>query len=930
MGSRSSAGGCLKMATSSAELALPDELGGSWEHALILSYGLDLPFFERALARELAPTCINRILLGDERTYLAGCDAYAAGGLVRSANRAYVAEPILRRTSSHAKVILLTSTRAGQLFVGSGNLSRQGYASGGELFTRYVYGEGEFNVPPEFVAVRTLLERLRDDDLLTQAAVWHVERLLEGTPWLYGAPDKTESRVRHNLDRSLADQFEEALNGERVEELVVLAPFFDPELAALRDLIARLRPGLTTVMVQRAQTSIDPDVLERLRHKAESALEVRPVERPPQRPWVHAKLILARTSDAAVCLQGSANMSVAALLRTGMNANLEVVNLLRGERAAFDSVLDELDVGAVAGDLADMELRFNPGDEKDRLADEGWQLTAGEWSDGVLDVRYRGELPPLDGAAIESGRMTFLMDIVEARPGSLRLSLTTPQGEHARDVTPVWLALADGRRSNAIFPADRGALARALELGTDPGEKLARIGDLGLADDELEQLLQELEGTLVIDRRSLWQLSGRPTQPADDGAEEPHIGYADIDYEMLRSHPRMQQYLRGIGSHGGPQSRLQIVLHAITSAFAEIAAADSVTAIVDQAVGAHPEPEDGGAEEEDDEERPRRRWAIEARLNVLFRNFIGRFLRGLASREFQDIAGPEVLARNYVIFFHLLSLLVEREWIDQRLVIEAVGQTIELFWGTTDATGYAGRLDKHQRAEMLKLVRETHNDARLIATLYSASRDTRLANLADLRVGLRAAWRGILVQGAPSLTTAALADARLMLRGVAPPDGPTFATIFEELYDLAEFLTRGELVAALAARIGVRETACVFIAGNVHSPWLGTINVETLQVEDDDARLDLADAQSVLGAWIAVERRRHYRLAVSSRDGRTRFVAFYEPGAQQGRYAALADESPAVSLTFLRPPAALWDDAIGVLMEATDAAASGESQAVTA
>ena len=229
---------------------------------------------------------------------------------------------------------------------------------------------------------------------------------------------------------------------------------------------------------------------------------------------------------------------------------------------------------------------------------------------------------------------------------------------------------------------------------------------------------------------------------------------------------------------------------------------------------------------------------------------------------------------------------------------------------------------------MLKLVRETHNDARLIATLYSASRDTRLANLADLRVGLRAAWRGILVQGAPSLTTAALADARLMLRGVAPPDGPTFATIFEELYDLAEFLTRGELVAALAARIGVRETACVFIAGNVHSPWLGTINVETLQVEDDDARLDLADAQSVLGAWIA------------GSDGGTTGWQYRRATAVPGSSRSMSPSSRAGMRrlqTSRQPVAYVPSPACGplgrcdwVLMEETHAAASGESHDVTA
>jgi hypothetical protein len=35
------------------DLELPNLLGGPWEHALLLSFGINLPFFERALAAQL-------------------------------------------------------------------------------------------------------------------------------------------------------------------------------------------------------------------------------------------------------------------------------------------------------------------------------------------------------------------------------------------------------------------------------------------------------------------------------------------------------------------------------------------------------------------------------------------------------------------------------------------------------------------------------------------------------------------------------------------------------------------------------------------------------------------------------------------------------------------------------------------------------------
>jgi hypothetical protein len=140
--------------------------------------------------------------------------------LVRHANSQYVAEPILRRPSSHAKLLLLTSSEAGWLAVGSGNLSMQGFASGGELFTVYTYSPDDEAALAEFVAVRHLLERFRDRDLLSRTAAWHVEHLLEGSPWLFRAA-ASPSRVRHNLDTSFLGQLTEAVGGEHVDRLWV-------------------------------------------------------------------------------------------------------------------------------------------------------------------------------------------------------------------------------------------------------------------------------------------------------------------------------------------------------------------------------------------------------------------------------------------------------------------------------------------------------------------------------------------------------------------------------------------------------------------------------------------------------------------------------------------------------------------------------------
>ena len=110
------------------EIGIPDQLAGEWQHALFLTYGVEIPLFEGALWRQLAPGCRNKVILADGQRFLAACSSYAQPGLVRHLNHLYVADGVLHQFSVHAKAILLTNETSGRLMVGSGNLGMQGIA----------------------------------------------------------------------------------------------------------------------------------------------------------------------------------------------------------------------------------------------------------------------------------------------------------------------------------------------------------------------------------------------------------------------------------------------------------------------------------------------------------------------------------------------------------------------------------------------------------------------------------------------------------------------------------------------------------------------------------------------------------------------------------------------------------------------------------
>ena len=911
--------------TAGPDLELPLALEGPWEHALFLSYGLDLPFFERTILPGLPGTCRNRILLGDEQTYLASCDHFADSGLVRYANSQYVAEPLLRRQRSHAKLLLLTSSESGWLAIGSGNVSMQGFASGGELFTDYTYASDDDGSLAEFVAVRMLLERFRDQGLLSRTAAWHVDRILDGTPWLFRAPS-TLSRVRHNLDTSFVDQLAEAVGDEHVDRLWVLAPFFDEGAHAFGELVKRLRPDLTTILLQPERTSVDPAALTRQAAASDGRIELRSVRRPDD-PWIHAKLFVVQTPSNAFCLQGSANASVAALLHRDPDGNFEMGSLLRASRDSFDDVIDGLDVSDPVSNAADLHLSYQSSDEKDHLADVGWQLTGAEWSNDSLLISYRGALPIAAGLQLIVRGTALPVEAVEqGQPLILHF------GDEARELLggadPIRLQLADGNRSNAIFPCDRVSLNAALHASPESDERLSRIGHLDLDDDELELLLQELEATMVLDRRSLWALAGkRSSVDETTHSDELRLDYSDVDYDMLRGHPRLRQYLMrsgGAGAHG--RSRLQIVLNAITRSFADLLETSpasgteaAVAAVAAEGnTGAQAENADGDT---DAAEADRSRWSRQARINVLFKNFIKRFLSGLTSPDYQDVVGPEVVTSNYVIFLHILARLYERDWVDEAALVGATAATMEAMWGSERTTGYVARLDPDDVDTVTAIVRERHSDGQLLALVYCFARDLRQGHIADRRIEIRDAWRSLLLGARLPLDHAVLRDAGVLLRPIEEPDGPRLSKVVEELRQLAEYRTRDEFLDALGKRFETGPGSWYFDKVTVLiPPRPDDVNVECLLINNDDVSFAVGDAQWTLSTWMQVESRDYYRVQVRSLGAArsTRFVAFYEPALRRGQYAALGTGGESVALANLRSFAAPWDDAMLDLMLAAE------------
>ncbi|MCL4872062.1 MAG: hypothetical protein KJ063_24135 [Anaerolineae bacterium] len=881
-------------------LKLPDQLQGPWHNALILTYGLDIPFFESALWPQFAASCRNKIILADGHHYLEACANYAKSGMVRHMNQRYVVEGIFSPRAAHAKLILLTNPERGRLLVGSGNLNLSGYASPGEMFTQYEYEPEQPEAWPAFQTVIELVKGLMDAGYIGETAMRHIHLLLDKTPWLYHAVSRSMRPIRHNLTTSFLEQLAEAVAGEPVEEMWVLSPFYDEEALALETLLQRLRPRQVTVLVQPGYTSVKPEALARVLDAA--AGQVRTFQHREERStYFHTKLYLLKLPDKAICLQGSPNLSQVAMLWPVPQGNIELANLLIGARDHFDPLLDALQIEPATLDINSLELSFQSDTDSHKPKSSAWRLLGGEWQGQQLRLRFAGIMPNLDNGQLILDGVTFPVDILSQTEHLLTLFLSLEMASLLQRPIPLILQGQDGEQtvnSNPIFVCNQTSLNAM--INTQGGnEKLERVGDLDLDDEDLERLIGELDAFMVIDRQSVWQVAGRrpPSVPNHDADDEAlRLDYADIDYEMLRHHPRFRQYAAaGSAASSSVQTRLQLILRSITSHFQDLLLPDpsrslSATILLTGDSEAQIEEE----REEEEVEQQRRQRSRDQRLRQIFKNFIRRYLRGIRSRDFQELAGYEVIAHNVVIFSHLLWVLSQKDWFEPegKFIVESLVQTWRFFWGTGDRPGYFQQLNETEQKDVLAWVRQYHADAQLIAALFHCGRLSQTPPWHELRFELRDFWRYFLQMQPFPLNEAMLEETWYWVSDLIRYQPPRPTQIVAELLHLAHFETEKSFLRAFETKNGFASGSCYFERAKVWREGFDeAVTVRCLSIRSDEALQNKTSAISLLQDWMLFEPLDYYRLACPDAQKPQR-LSFYEVTNKIGTYFDKANIEP--------------------------------------
>ncbi|MXW60324.1 MAG: hypothetical protein F4Z58_07095 [Acidimicrobiaceae bacterium] len=857
-----------------------------WDSVIIATYGADLAFYERDLWRQI-DYAKNRLILADGRQIQRSILAIENTSPLRHVNRSYILAPIRLSGAAHAKLLLLLAEDRGLLAVGSGNLRMDGYASQGECFTTYRWSEEDPRHLNAFVTAKDFLEQVITRGHVDEFVKPRIQQAWQDAPWIFGVLDGATSTVRHNLDIPLLDQLIEVIDGRLVRELVVHAPFYDHSYSALSEIIDRTQPQYLRILLQERITSVDPRRLTDVLSTAPGQVEVRTVEAHERGTFLHTKFIVARLNSSEVCLQGSANVSTPALLQDGRTGNIEIANLLEATPGTFEHLVSDLVISDDPVDISSLSLSLIEDDDEPDIDEYAPHVRELTWVRPQLTGFFEGEIDiPPEVKISESTVDDVEWQLDTPRDGMTQFRAILSESAFAQldRVAAVTFAFGSGRRTAPAYPYHLNAL-EALSSGQGQTDLLKQAGDFDLDDEEIERLLVQLDEVLIVDGRSLWRMLKRDVPESASDEESVELRYEDLDWDAIRSHPKLAQYRTWDQRGHADPTGLEILLGSIADRFRSEARQRRCGGVIREAetettgdplddLAKTIDAEDEETAEAEEAEVEGRRMSARNRARRQFQSFVKRFVTGLSDIEFTRLVGPSVIVPSYVVFNHLCWKLAQLDLIDQSFVVDAQVKLWGFFWGDTTGPGYLATMSEDEQLASIDLLDAHCAEATMLASVHQAYGIAWRLEDADV-VRVRDLWCVILTHDLGGVGRTSVQDAAA--NSGSGLDALPLADFVADLADLADYTPDHEIFVTAAGILGCRADDLTKSEVKVHRGDLGNEIVEELKVADPLVELDQPTAVRLFSELARLlPEGRYLRVSHSQKD--TGAFADYERG----------------------------------------------------
>ena len=311
-----------------------------WHSSIVTTYSVDPSFYDGSIEYRLRTYgCENNILMADavmlKRALNATPEAF------RNAGRRYALTPIQVSGCFHPKVHLRLGTDRARLVIGSANATAAGWGSNQEVVTAIDWLRGSDDLTARELG--PLIKKAYDylASWLTaipgDALDFKLRLHRKDSPWL--------SDLRANAepielpDGSAIDLFCERGNdapgmlqrlaaltaGETAKRLMLLSPYWDSNLSALRELRDAFNHCPTVIALNPARSEFPTNVINANDPLVFAAVH----DDEDAHRFLHAKVILIETDAADHLLFGSANCSDEALGSRGKSARNAEVSVYR-------------------------------------------------------------------------------------------------------------------------------------------------------------------------------------------------------------------------------------------------------------------------------------------------------------------------------------------------------------------------------------------------------------------------------------------------------------------------------------------------------------------------------------------------------------------------------------------------------------------------
>lgn len=329
------------------------------------TFSLDFPTYESlALSRLRGSGCINNIVVVDSRMLTMALDEVARPP--KFAGHLYSVSPaISTKGVFHPKLFLQVGRQQARLIVSSANMTSAGIAGNLEITGQVVCGvepSAEQNV---IARAWRYIARYVDQEQpsIARQLRWALDR----AQWLedvlaqqsLNAPDTENLDIRlltSGEGFGITQMFAAAVAEDQIRRLCVISPYWDHDLASLKELHSRLKPEKTVVLIQKNRKLFPGDQAAKLEWLRVVDIDSSPIARQPNSRFAHAKVFIAEGLNTDHVLFGSANCTVAALgINNGPGNNQEASLYMR---LPFGQITESLDLKLAldAGGLSQDEL----------------------------------------------------------------------------------------------------------------------------------------------------------------------------------------------------------------------------------------------------------------------------------------------------------------------------------------------------------------------------------------------------------------------------------------------------------------------------------------------------------------------------------------------------------------------------------------------